>query len=211
MTPTPVRPKPADLAPVYLDDRPVLLMGDPRPNVGKVMAASGKRTARAGVVRLPGPGDAQGVPMGLGDVLDRTEEPTVPIYLTTVEPDSLPGAAEGIADVASQFGQGRGPGLGSAYGRTGTDTAGPGMPPQEGEAEGFGSGAGKATLPGAAAPRQPAPTPPGERMAATLEGRFGREGFEGKAEPEGTAASTGPSGTASEAGPERDETVSPSS
>jgi hypothetical protein len=219
------------LAPVYVDSEPVMLMGDPRPAVAKAVAASGRNPARVRV-RLQDREEGTAIPLELEDVLDRTEVPTRPIYLTTVEGDPDLDAPELAAKAArigsgsggaSQFsvGGGAGPGPGvsgqgnaagslqSAYSRTGTDTAGPGMLPQEGEA-GFGSGAGKGTSSGAPQSGKTAPAP--SRMAAGLEDPFGKEGLAGKAdgtapappEPSGLGASrpvraTAPSGTASDA------------
>jgi hypothetical protein len=78
------------LATVYLDNEAVGLMGDPRPLVAKVVAAAGKDPLAVRVLRGASPDDRAGTPVFLEDVIDRTAEPTKPIYLT-----SSPGAAEG--------------------------------------------------------------------------------------------------------------------
>ncbi|HUR64553.1 MAG TPA: hypothetical protein VM241_08745 [Candidatus Thermoplasmatota archaeon] len=230
---------------MYLDNEPVGLLGDPRPQVAKVLAAGGHAFERVDVLLLEGRDDAKGIRLDPEDVLDRTEQPTRAIYLTIVERagdgDGLElDAAEGVGAVAarigsgtggaSQFGQGNGPPLDlgpgvsgegnerggpqSAYSRTGTDTAEPGMTEQDAQAAGFGSGAGKGTSSGARESGKP--TTGRSRMAAGLEDPFGKEGLTKPTEaaqdpqpvdgPSGLGASNpvrvvGRSGTASEAEP----------
>ena len=72
------------LAPVFLDDQPVGLMGDPRPRVAKVVLAGGKRPESVRVLRGTSRDDKDAQPVALEDILDRTVEPTVPIYLRSI-------------------------------------------------------------------------------------------------------------------------------
>jgi hypothetical protein len=80
------------LSPVYLDNQPVDL-DDSKPLVGKIVAAGGKRPGRVRVVRLNSRLDMEGSPLGLDDVIDRTE--VTPVYLKSIEhtpaPESAPG------------------------------------------------------------------------------------------------------------------------
>lgn len=69
------------LATVYLDNASVGLMGDPRPQVSKIVAAGGKQPGRVQVVRTRSPTDQKGTALRMEDVIDRTAEPTQPIYL----------------------------------------------------------------------------------------------------------------------------------
>jgi hypothetical protein len=191
------------LAPVYLDDEPVALPDDPRPRVAVVLAAGGRRPEGVAVVLQQGRGT--GVRVGPDEVLVRTQEPTRPIYLTTMER----GGVAQVAEAPGVSGQGNAAGsLQSAYSRTGTDTAEPGMIGQEAQADGFGSGAGKGASSGARESGKATPS----RMAAGLEDPFGREGLNGKVDGAGGSVlgasrpvrqvpkrATGPSGTGSEA------------
>jgi len=72
------------LATVYLDNEPVGLMGDPRPLVSKIVVAGGKRPEAVQVLRTRSPDDAGGRPLALDETIDRTAEPTIPIYLVCV-------------------------------------------------------------------------------------------------------------------------------
>jgi hypothetical protein len=81
------------LATVYLDNERVGLMGDPMPRVSKVVAALGKRPDSVHVLRVQSPHDLKGQPVGLEDVIDRTAEPTRPIYLTSKPKAPTAGAA----------------------------------------------------------------------------------------------------------------------
>lgn len=71
------------LATIYLDNQPVGLMGDPLPRVSKVVAAGGKRPESVQVLRALSATDLRGKPVRLEDVIDRTADPTRPIYLTS--------------------------------------------------------------------------------------------------------------------------------
>lgn len=85
------------LATVYLDNEPVGLMGDPRPRVSKIVVAGGKQPGLVQVLRSGSPGDSHGKPVGLEDIIDRTVEPTVPIYLTCVTRLAKPPVATNVA------------------------------------------------------------------------------------------------------------------
>lgn len=172
------------LAPVYLDNQPVRLMGDPSPQVAKVIAAMGKHPERFDVRRLDSPLDAPGNVVDLEDILDRTAEPTKPIYLTTVEKASgLEGttyeSAETPSDAPGVSGQGNAAGSPqSAYSRTGTDTAEPGMVGD------FGSGAAQGISSMTSAPTPNALPDPANaespQAVPALVGDFGKEGLHGK-------------------------------
>lgn len=71
------------LATIYLDNVPIGLMGDPKPPISKIVAAGGKRPENLQVLRALGPTDLRGKPVKLEDIIDRTAEPTTPIYLTS--------------------------------------------------------------------------------------------------------------------------------
>jgi len=82
------------LSPIYLDNQPVDL-DDSKPLVAKIVAAGGKRKDKVRVVRLNSRFDMEGSPLGLDDVIDRTE--VTPVYLKSIEssppaPESAPGA-----------------------------------------------------------------------------------------------------------------------
>lgn len=70
------------LATIYLDNEAVGLMGDPKPRVSKVVAG-GKKPEAVRVLRAASPDDTRGKPVQLEDTIDRTAEPTKPIYLTS--------------------------------------------------------------------------------------------------------------------------------
>jgi hypothetical protein len=182
---------PPTLAPVYLDNQPVSLMGDPRPHVAKVVAAMGKHPERFDVRRLDSPTDSGNV-VDLEDVIDRTTEPTKAIYLTTVEkggdleasdyesaqpsPTASPAGATGVSGQGNAAGSAQ-----SAYSRTGTDTAEPGMVGD------FGSGAGKgiSSMTPQSGKSDPTPTaapsdPVPPKSVPALVGEFGKEGLHGK-------------------------------
>lgn len=71
------------LATIYLDNERIGLMGDPQPPVSKIVAASGKRPAAVQILRGLSPTDLRGKPLRPEDLIDRTSEPTRPIYLTS--------------------------------------------------------------------------------------------------------------------------------
>ncbi len=96
------------LATVYLDNEPVGLMGDPRPRVSKIVVAGGKRPELVQVLRARSANDPGGQPVGLEEVIDRTAEPTVAVYLTCVSraparptPTNLPAPPRAPSTVGS--------------------------------------------------------------------------------------------------------------
>ena len=78
------RMKMPTLATVFLDNEPVGLMGDPRPLVSKIVVAAGKRPDSVDVLRASSAGVDGGRPVRLDETIDRTADPTVPIYLMCV-------------------------------------------------------------------------------------------------------------------------------
>ncbi len=78
------------LARVYLDNEPVALMADPKPQLAKILAAAGRAGDAVHVLRLRSPHDADGRRLRLGGVLDRTEAAHVPIYLRSVSESGRP-------------------------------------------------------------------------------------------------------------------------
>ncbi len=70
-----------NLAPVYLDNKPVSLQ-DPKPKVSAILSAGGK-TGATDVKWLQFQPGTQGKSMRPEEVLDRTSEPSKPIYLTS--------------------------------------------------------------------------------------------------------------------------------
>lgn len=69
------------LAPVFLDNQPISLK-DPRPKVSAVLSASGKPEATE-VKWLQFQPNTQGKSLRSEEVLDRTSDPSKPIYLTS--------------------------------------------------------------------------------------------------------------------------------
>jgi type IV secretory pathway VirB10-like protein len=83
------RPK-EPLSRVYLDDYPITLMGDEAtPPLSRIIRAGGKRPDRVDVVYLTSPSDRSGRVVDPETIIDRTAEPTRPIYLRTV-PRAIP-------------------------------------------------------------------------------------------------------------------------
>src|ERR1051326_5076766 len=154
------------LAPVYLDNEPVSLMGDPRPQVSKVIAATGKHPEKFDVKLLHSETDTEGKTLDLDYVIDRTEEPTKAIYLTTVEKEGgsesvgaegaerisgTPGTKSGAASPGSSTGVGSGSSGGAyGFGSKSTGMGGAGKTGNIGSGgsaqgnQGFGFGSGKA-------------------------------------------------------------------
>lgn len=89
------------LATVYLDNERIGLMGDPMPRVSKIVAAGGRHPESVQVLRAHSATDQRGKPVRLEDVIDRTAEPTRPIYLTSkpsgkpAPPPAIPAAGGG--------------------------------------------------------------------------------------------------------------------
>lgn len=69
------------LSSVYLGRERVTLLGDPRPAVSKILAASGTDPEGLQVRRVQAPEDEEGQVLPLDKVIDRTAQPTVPVYL----------------------------------------------------------------------------------------------------------------------------------
>ena len=69
------------LAPVYLDNKPISLK-DPKPKVSAILSASGKPET-TDVKWLQFQPNTQGKPLRNEEVLDRTTDPSKPIYLTS--------------------------------------------------------------------------------------------------------------------------------
>lgn len=133
----PVMKTPA-LATVYLDNASVGLMGDPHPLVSKIVVAGGKHPGSVQVLRTQSATDQKGKPVRMDDVIDRTAEPTRPIYLrsrpnATAVDATGPLAAAGSVYIEFPSPEDAGPRpLGSRPpGGAERDTAGP-VPPRRG-------------------------------------------------------------------------------
>lgn len=74
------------LAPIYLDNEPVPLADEPRPNVAQILAARGRQPEGLEVVRLRFMADAEGRPLRPDDTIDRTLQTSNPVYLRTRRP-----------------------------------------------------------------------------------------------------------------------------
>ncbi len=77
------------LSPIFLDNEPVQMRGEPRPRVEAIIAASGKRPARLEVSWLKSKSGGQARPLRFEEIVDRTAHPTKPIYLVSRERRSL--------------------------------------------------------------------------------------------------------------------------
>lgn len=80
------------LSKVYLDDYPVTLMGDEaQPPLERIVRAGGKDPGRVDVVYLTSPADRKGRVVDPAEIVDRTAEPTRPIYLRSIpKPEGKP-------------------------------------------------------------------------------------------------------------------------
>lgn len=79
------------LSRVYLDNYPVTLMGDEAaPPLSRIVRAGGKRPDYVDVLLLASPSDMEGRPLAPEEVIDRSAEPTRPIYLRTIPHDVKP-------------------------------------------------------------------------------------------------------------------------
>jgi hypothetical protein len=96
-----------NLAPVYLDNKPINLK-DPKPKVSAVLSAGGKPET-TDVKWLQFQPNTQGKSLRSEEVLDRTTDPTKPIYLTSGHGGSASGGKEAMpsfkADIAPPFGE----------------------------------------------------------------------------------------------------------
>lgn len=90
------------LAPIFLDNKPVTLK-DPKPRVSTVLSAGGRAGATE-VKRLQTQAGSQGTFLAADAMLDRTSEPTKPIYLSSLprgQEAPAKGAAAGGLDAPS--------------------------------------------------------------------------------------------------------------
>lgn len=79
------------LSRVFLDGYPITLMGDEAvPPLSRIVRAGGKHPDRVDVLYLTSPSDLKGRPVGPDELIDRTIEPTRPIYLRTATRDVRP-------------------------------------------------------------------------------------------------------------------------
>lgn len=86
------------LSKVYFDDKPVVLMGDEsRPRLSRIVRAGGKRPDHVDVLVLNSPADMIGQRVAPNEIIDRTAEPTKPIYLR-----SVPRVTDGIVAPAER-------------------------------------------------------------------------------------------------------------
>lgn len=91
------------LSRVYLDDYPVTLMGDEaQPPLSRIVRAGGKDPSDVEVVYLTSPADRHGRRVGPDEIIDRSAEPTRPIYLRSVPRPHGPPA--GLRDLARPTG-----------------------------------------------------------------------------------------------------------
>ncbi|MBI2078917.1 MAG: hypothetical protein HYT80_11205 [Euryarchaeota archaeon] len=74
----------AELAPVFVNASRVSLGGEPKPKVSKIVKAAGKNPETVHVRRLRDKNDAEGTPVQLAEVIDRTQE-TNPVFLKCIE------------------------------------------------------------------------------------------------------------------------------
>ncbi|MEA3167046.1 MAG: hypothetical protein QOJ26_1930 [Thermoplasmata archaeon] len=76
------------LSRVYLDDYPITLMGDEStPPLSRIVRAGGKHPDRVDILLLNSPSAIDGPRIGPEEIIDRTAEPTRPIYLRSVPKD----------------------------------------------------------------------------------------------------------------------------
>lgn len=73
------------LAPVYLNNAPISLLGDEaRPPLSRIVLAGGQRPRDVEVQWLTSAKDTQGRPVAQEEIVDRTTDPTTPIYLRSI-------------------------------------------------------------------------------------------------------------------------------
>lgn len=87
------------LAPVFLDNKPISLE-DPKPKVSAILSASGQPET-TDVKWLQFQPNTQGKALRGEEVLDRTADPSKPIYLTSTPK----GGAQGDAEVGGESGR----------------------------------------------------------------------------------------------------------
>lgn len=79
------------LSRIFLDGYPVTLMGDEAvPPLSRIVRAGGKHPDHVDVLYLTSPSDLDGYPLPADELIDRTVEPTRPIYLRTAVRDVRP-------------------------------------------------------------------------------------------------------------------------
>ncbi|MHB1261109.1 MAG: hypothetical protein ACYC2H_05275 [Thermoplasmatota archaeon] len=79
------------LSRIFLDGYPITLMGDEAvPPLSRIVRAGGKHPDRVDVLYLTSPSDLKGRPVAPDELIDRTVEPTRPIYLRTAARDVRP-------------------------------------------------------------------------------------------------------------------------
>jgi hypothetical protein len=75
----------SQLSRVYFDGQPVTLMGDEAaPPLSRIIRAGGKAPKDVDVLYLTSPADSVGHIVGAEEIIDRSAEPTRPIYLRSV-------------------------------------------------------------------------------------------------------------------------------
>jgi hypothetical protein len=153
-----------NLAPVYLDNQPVSLQ-DPKPKVSAVLSALGKPDATE-VKWLQFQPGTQGKSMRSDEILDRTSEPSKPIYLTSAAWGPS-GTGMGSQSKGAQGGSGSGSGqqFQPRHSQGQDQAQGPGITPGVGTSVGEGQ-AGKAAGTGVSSPSfagnsKPKPRSPG--------------------------------------------------
>jgi hypothetical protein len=99
-----IAPSPAsELAAVFMDDAPVDVGTEPKPTVAAIVTACGNDPAHVNVVRLNLRDDANGAPVQLTDVIDRTAGAGPTIYLRCFDKEGalFPGIAKATRPPAS--------------------------------------------------------------------------------------------------------------
>lgn len=105
MSDAPAPVKSSVLSQVFLDNKPVHLLDDPRPQVAAIVSATGNRPTGLEVSRVASPTDAKRTHLHLHDVIDRTENPVQPIYLVSRERRSLMRSESRVRPPQTQHGR----------------------------------------------------------------------------------------------------------
>lgn len=95
-----------EFSPIYFDGQPIKLLGDEaRPPLSRIVRAGGHMPGRVDVQVLSSPKDLSGHLLPPGEVIDRTVEPSKPIYLRSVPRAEAPAKATPKGDpVINQLG-----------------------------------------------------------------------------------------------------------
>lgn len=95
-----------EFSPIYFDGQPIKLLGDEaRPPLSRIVRAGGHVPGRVDVQVLSSPKDLSGHLLPPGEVIDRTVEPSKPIYLRSVPRAEAPAKATPKGDpVINQLG-----------------------------------------------------------------------------------------------------------